>query len=517
MTITTAVQLPTVHSFVGQDVTTALAERVGRRGEHPFFVWEPGPEGVAASWSYADFATDVDRTAAGLVERGVRAGDAVMLLLDNSPAFAICWFACARLGVVAVDTNVGYKPDELAHALEVTRPVGVITDANLAARCRPLLDSEWLVTVDQRTGTCPALFGDPARLPAHSADPSAPMCIQFTSGTTARPKAAVYTHANILWGARISSAHTQITESDTFFVFMPMFHTAALLWHFMATFWAGGTVVVAPKYSASRFWEISLAHRCTQTMPLGITFATLSSQPVPDHQYRIWQFAVEFPPLEEQYRVRMVGAWGMTEVLTNVLVGTVAQPADPGAIGRLSPEYLVRITDDQGQDVPTGVDGELRVHGVRGLSLFAEYLGDPGATADAFDEAGFFRTGDCVRLLPSGCIQYVTRLKDMLKVGGENVASAEIERVCMQVPGITAAAVVGRRDAFLDEVPVAFVVAPGGAADDVIAEVLDACTAQLASFKVPRSVHILDELPESLIGKIAKAELRTLAEQLAQS
>ncbi|MCB0976173.1 MAG: acyl--CoA ligase [Acidimicrobiales bacterium] len=155
--------------------------------------------------------------------------------------------------------------------------------------------------------------------------------------------------------------------------------------------------------------------------------------------------------------------------------------------------------------------------GIRGLSLFAEYHGDTRATADAFDDAGYFRTGDCVRLLPSGSIQYVTRLKDMLKVGGENVASAEIERVCGQVPGITAAAVVGRRDAFLDEVPVAFVVAPGQDVDEVASSVLAACTDQLASFKVPRSVHVIDELPESLIGKIAKAELRKLAEHLATS
>jgi crotonobetaine/carnitine-CoA ligase len=250
-------------------------------------------------------------------------------------------------------------------------------------------------------------------------------------------------------------------------------------------------------------------------MLLGIARTTLANQPIPDHSYRLWQFGLEIPPLEERYGVRLLGVWGMTEVVTNVVVGLPHQRADAGSIGWASPEYDLRMVDADGADVPHGELGELLIRGVRGLSLFAEYLNDPNATAKAFDERGYFHTGDGVRQLDSGSIQYVTRLKDMLKVGGENVAAAEIERICMTVSGVTAAAVVSRRDPILDEVPVAFIVAPEADPDTIAESVTAACKRQLADFKVPRSVHLIDELPERLLGKIAKADLRERAEKLA--
>jgi crotonobetaine/carnitine-CoA ligase len=242
----------------------------------------------------------------------------------------------------------------------------------------------------------------------------------------------------------------------------------------------------------------------------------LAGQPIPQHSYRVWQFGLEVPQLEARYGVRLFNCWGMTEVVTNVIVGDHQIPDAPGAIGRASPEYPLRIVREDGSDCEVGETGELRVGGVRGLSLFAEYYAEPEATAEAFDEQGFFRTGDCVRRLPSGAIAFVTRAKDMLKVGGENVAAAEIERVLLGVPGVTAAAVVGRRDRMLDEVPVAFVVAPRAQDRAALAQAAIArCREQLADFKVPRAVHFLDELPESLLGKIAKNALRQEAEKLA--
>lgn len=513
VTITTSVALPDVHPFAGMDVWSAFATRAGRCGDQPFLVWEPGPVADQKRWTYTEFADDVERVAAGLAMRGVGQGDAVMLLLENSPAFLLCWFACARLGAVAVDTNTLYSADELAHALSLTKPVGVVTHAEHQARLDGLLDGRWLVAVDEPGWTCSALLGDPAALPDREPDAGAPLCIQFTSGTTSRPKAVVYTHANALWGARVGATHGDIRADDVFLIYMPLFHTAALMWHLLPTFWAGGTVVVMPKYSASRFWDVSLRNGCTQTMLLGIGMTTLAEQPVPEHQYRIWQFALEHPVVEQRYGVRVLGCWGMTEVVTNVIVGVLDQPDPPLAIGRPSPEYRLRIVDEGGEDVPAGGEGELLVGGVMGLSLFAEYLDDPVATSEAFDD-GWFRTGDCVRQLPGGAIQYVTRLKDMLKVGGENVAAAEIERVCMSVRGVTAAAVVARRDRMLDEVPVAFVVAPGVDPETIAYEVLSTCKANLARFKIPRDVHVIDELPERLLGKIAKADLREQAAKL---
>ena len=144
------------------------------------------------------------------------------------------------------------------------------------------------------------------------------------------------------------------------------------------------------------------------------------------------------------------------------------------------------------------------------MSLFKEYLNNPEATASSFDEHGFFITGDRVTLLANGCLQFSDRDKDMLKVGGENVAASEIERVIATVPGVAEAAIVGLKDPLRDELPVAFVLSDAPPAEHaaLIERVLAACRAKLADFKVPVQVHVVDELPRGTLEKVSKVTLR---------
>jgi crotonobetaine/carnitine-CoA ligase len=204
----------------------------------------------------------------------------------------------------------------------------------------------------------------------------------------------------------------------------------------------------------------------------------------------------------------------MTETITHGTIGSVHLPSASLSMGRPAPEYGIRVSVD-GRPAQPGETGDLSILGVRGLSLFAEYLDNPQATADAFDADGYFRTGDRVTVGADGWLYFADRSKDMLKVGGENVAASEIERVIMTVPGVLEAAVVARKDRMLDEVPVAFVRAPEVPAAQRAAlakAVEDACRAALADFKRPREVRVVDELPRSTLEKIAKAELRKLIE-----
>lgn len=512
MSIETSITLPAVHPFTGMDVASALAQRADRFADTRFLVWESGTAD-ARTWTYGEFAAEVDRVAAGLVERGVQAGDAVMLLLENSPAFLFCWFACARLGAVAIDTNARYVADELAHGLSLTGAVGAITHEHLAPRLADTgVPLGWVVSVDEPDWTVSALHGDPATLPERAPDPGAPLCVQFTSGTTSRPKAVLYTHANCLWGGKVGAEHGRFTHDDVTLVYGPLFHTQALSWLFLATFWVGGTVVLLPKFTASRFWEISRRHGCTVTSLLGILLATAGKERTPDNSYRRWVFGMERPELEAAFGIRLFNGWGMTEVVTECIVNDLDHPADVGAIGRAATEYQVRIAREDGSDCAIGEPGDLLIGGVRGISLFAEYLRDPEATTDSFDERGYFRTGDRIVQLPSGALMFQSRAKDMLKVGGENVAAGEIERVLMGVPGVAAAAVVGRPDPIRDEVAVGFVMVAGGVdAEKVPDAALALCAEKLADFKVPRAVYVVDALPEALLGKIAKATLRAWA------
>ena len=514
MTIRTTIQLPFVHPFTGMDVASALEQRAIAFADRTFMVWEP-PVGERMTWTYSNFLIAVERKAAGMQARGVGAGDPVVLMLDNCPEFLLCWFACARLGAVAVDLNTMYTTDEIRHAIGVTGAVGMITHMRHVELVTALEDAvPWTLIIDEETGTCEELAGDPAQLKHRDADPSAPLCLQFTSGTTSRPKAVLFTHANALWGAKVGAAHGAYTSDDVTLVAAPLFHTAALSWLTLSTFWVGGTVVLMPKYSTSRFWDVSLRNGCTSTMALAVMLQTIGTEVIPGHRYRSMVFSMEMAGIERLFGLRLFPAWGMTEVLTNVIFGDPNWRGEEGAIGRVSDEYRARITRPDGADTAVGEKGELRIGGVRGISLFAEYLRDPAATADAFDDEGFFLTGDLVTLLPSGAIRFDGRSKEMLKVGGENVAASEIERVLGEVAGVTQAAVVGRPDPMLNEVPVAFItVAPGLGHDDVRVEATRQCVEKLAKFKVPREIHVLAELPTVTLGKIAKGQLTALARE----
>jgi carnitine-CoA ligase len=183
------------------------------------------------------------------------------------------------------------------------------------------------------------------------------------------------------------------------------------------------------------------------------------------------------------------------------------------SIGRAASEYAIRVTDDDGAPTQVGGTGNLLIQGVPGLSLFAEYLHNEKATRESFDEHSYFVTGDRVTLLENGFMKFGDRAKDMLKVGGENVAASEIEQVIAVVPGVREAAVVAKKHPMLDEVPVVFIIPHAGVAGappDLHDTVMAACRNALADFKVPREIRFVDEMPRSTLEKVAKAELRKL-------
>jgi crotonobetaine/carnitine-CoA ligase len=185
------------------------------------------------------------------------------------------------------------------------------------------------------------------------------------------------------------------------------------------------------------------------------------------------------------------------------------------SMGRPSPAYEIHVVGEDGEPVGPGQTGDLLVGGRRGVSLFLEYAGDPVATAAAFREDGLFITGDRVRVGEDGWLYFADRSKDMLKVGGENVAASEIERVVASVAGVVECAVVAKRHPMLDEVPVAFVI-PRDPGDVTLSDrVMAACREALAGFKQPHEVRLVAELPRSTLEKIAKAELRAMLKEEA--
>jgi crotonobetaine/carnitine-CoA ligase len=499
--------------------------RAQRSADRIAFVWHPY-HGSPREWTYRELATDAAGLAAGLQRRGIGPGQRVLIHLDNCPEFVIAWYACAAIGAIAVTTNTRSVADEMRYFSQDSQPACAITEprfAEMIAACAPQL--KWQAVLDHNAGnegpvsrdddSFTSLAGDPGDLSPRPPDPMAPMSVQYTSGTTSRPKGVVWTHANALWAARVNAVHEDLHPSDCHLTYLPLFHVNALGYQMLASMWVGSRFVLVPKWSTSRFWDVSMQHGCTWVSLMGLSARALASGATGEipagHSYRLFGSGVCDTPIDDAFGVKTIGWWGMTETISHGIVGNPYTPDHPMSMGRAAPEYKIAVVRDDGvTPVEPEETGHLLVKGTPGLSLFAEYLNQPIATADSFDDRGWFRTGDKVTVHADGYLTFADRAKDMLKVGAENVAASEIERVIMETGLVAEVAVVGRPDDKLDEVPVAFVI-PLDRRESLAQDVEAACAQRLADFKVPHAVYDVRDLPRSTLNKVNKTELRKVA------
>ncbi len=254
-----------VGPFAGLDVPWLLRMRAEVRRDHPFLIWAPF-EAPARKWTYGEFHERVGALAAGLARRGIRPGEYVLIHLDNCIEAMLAWFACVELGAIAVTTNTRSAAAEMEYFAGHCGAVAAITQPAyaelIAANCREL---RWIAVISHNAGAAPAqaasrgdsfeaLFADSADRPRRATDPLAPCSVQYTSGTTSRPKAVLWTHANALWGAKVNAAHEDLHAGDVHQTYLPLFHTNALAYSMLATLWVGASCVIQPRFSASRFW-----------------------------------------------------------------------------------------------------------------------------------------------------------------------------------------------------------------------------------------------------------------------
>ena len=494
---------------LGRDVSWLVERWAVSTPHRPFLTWVPF-EGPTSTWTRSSFARDVGSLEAAFRARGLRAGDAIALVLPNHPDFLLAWTAAASMGAVAVCLNPRSSLDELAYVAGHAGVRAAVSSYDRAEDVAKAMPDVSFVAVSDGSGEdsmAALLRTEPVPRAGLVASPS-PASVQYTSGTTARPKGVVWTQANCLWAGQVGAAHQGLGTDDVNLVHLPLFHTNALSYSFLASLWSGGRVVLQPRFSASRFWDVAVRHGATWTSVVSFCLRALAGHDVPaGHSFRGWGNSACLDPSPATGGVPVVGWFGMTETVSHPIVGGLLHPDRAGTMGRPAPEYSVSVVDASGRQVAPGEVGDLRVRGTRGLSLFKEYLHDADATARSFTEDGWFVTGDRVRLDEDGALTFVERDKDVLKVGGENIGVPEIERALLAVPGVREAVVVGRPDTMLGEVPVAFVTASA----EVTVEALDrSCAELLTDYKRPREVRIVEELPRSTLDKVAKARLREL-------
>jgi crotonobetaine/carnitine-CoA ligase len=498
-----------VSPFSGRNVRWLLEDRVEANPHGEFLVWVPLDGSAVQRWSYSSFVQQVDKVAAGLRERGIERNQFVCVDMTNRPEFLFAWFAIQSLGAVMVATNTRSSQDELVFYLAKASVRMVLTEsAREDAVRRAAGPGVAVVALDREMPT----WLPPTSLVYPRVDSMDPAGVQFTSGTTSRPKGVVWTHANYLWGAKVSAAHEGLTAADRHLTYLPLFHTNAQIYSVMATLWAGGSVILMPKFSASRFWPTALSFDATWCSMINFSLRALLERPIPsDHNFRAWGVPVQSGLWEDVFGIPMIAWWGMTETVTHGVVSEIPGHRRPRMVGRAAPEYELRLqAGSSAVDDDDSATGVLEIRGRRGISMAYGYLDDESSDEQAWDADGWFNTGDRMRLHTDGWIEFVGRDKDMLKVGGENVAAAEIEHVIAAIDGVKEVAVVAAPDSIRGEVPVAFVIAddtslPGEA---IITAVLEECERKLADFKVPRQVRLVTDLPRATLEKVAKAKLR---------
>jgi long-chain acyl-CoA synthetase len=495
-----------------RSIPELLKQRVAAAPEKPFLF----SEADTRQFTYKEFEAAVMRTARMLVSNGVTKGDIVSLLLPNSVEYVIAYFACWQIGALAGPINSLLKSEEISYVI-----------SNSEARAL-LVNSEFLPVVEAIRGELPSLqaiisFDNEARA-THTEltgpDPIADLSeeheaiIIYTSGTTGKPKGCLLTHGNVIANARQISSWLGFIETDRLLTVMPLFHMNAVSVTTMSALYAGGSTVVSPKFSASRFWQIISDYQITSfgsvatmlsmllsTYPDGVPagfktdqlrFAMCGSAPVPAEVLRRF---------EETFNCLVIEGYGLSESTCRSTFNPPDQRRRPGSCG-VPIGNEMRVVDEEDREVPHGELGEIVMFGE---NILKGYYKNEAANATAFRN-GWFHTGDIGYRDADGFYYIVDRKSDMIIRGGENIYPREIDEVLYQHPDVAAAAAVGVPDELYgEEVAAVIVLKPGATISQQ--DVIDYCKARLADFKCPKTVHFVEDIPKGPTGKLLKREL----------
>ena len=515
------------HSF--DNVGQLLGARVREYPEKDFLF----SESSARVFSYSEFDSAVSHAAALLISSGARKGERVSLLLTNSVEYLIFYFACFKIGSWAGPVNALLKPQEIEFMIVNSESSTVVTQPDLYAKITRTPGLQSVIVIDgeqplekaeKAISEITVRYGLPAaeqladfRTPAVDQEITidSEAVIIYTSGTTGKPKGVLLTHGNLLANAEQISGWLQLTPADRSLLIMPLFHVNALMTTCLAALWAGASVVLAPRFSASRHWETISTYEVSyfgsvatmlsllnQTYPEGVPagldtsslrFALCGSAPVPVEVMKRFESLFACPVIE---------GYGLSESTCRSTFNPTDERRRVGSVG-LPIGNEVKVFDDDDREVGPGEVGEIVL---RGPNIMKGYYNNEAATREAF-RSGWFHTGDLGYKDADGFFYIVDRKSDMIIRGGENIYPREIDEVLYQHPKVKDAATVGVEDALFGEEVKSFVVLVEGQ-QATEQELLDFCRERIADFKCPKAIEFLDDIPKGPTGKLLKRELQ---------
>lgn len=470
-------------------------------------------ESDGRKWSYSEFDRAVNRAANMLVSRGIAKGDVVSLLMPNSAEYIIAYFACFKLGALAGPVNSLLKSEEIEYVVGNSESKLLLTN------------SEFLTVLENGKFPEIVFFDDEAAVTNEFSDelddidliPEDDAIIIYTSGTTGKPKGCLLTHSNLIANARQITEWMGFNADDRLLTIMPLFHMNAVSVTTMTALYAGGSSVVSPKFSASRFWQIisdygitsfgsvatmlsMLLQKYPEGVPAGLKterlrFAMCGSAPVP---------AEVMKRFEETFKCLVIEGYGLSESTCRSTFNPPNTERRPGSCGKPIGNEMA-VFDEEDNPVP---DGELGEIVLRGENICKAYYKNDAATEKAFRN-GWFHTGDIGYRDADGFFYIADRKSDMIIRGGENIYPREIDELLYTHPAVAAAAVIGVPDELYGEEVAAFVVLKDNV--NVSEEgLIGFCREHLADFKCPKKIHFVADIPKGPTGKLLKRELAAM-------
>ncbi|MEU6399208.1 AMP-binding protein [Streptomyces cinnamoneus] len=493
-------------------------------------------------WTYAELAADVDALALGLLDLGIVKGDRVGIWAPNRAEWTLVQYATAKIGAVLVTVNPAYRSHELEYVL---RQSGI----RLLAAADRFKTSDYAAMIEEVRPRCPdlefvALLGGPlwdsllergrrgapadlARAQA-ALSPDDAVNIQYTSGTTGFPKGATLSHHNILNNGFFVGELCHYTEQDRVCIPVPFYHCFGMVMGNLACTSHGAAMVIpAPVFDPVATLAAVESERCTSLYGVPTMFIAELAEPGFDSYdlsgLRTGIMAGSPCPVEVMREV--IERMGMTEVsicygMTETSPVSTQTRADDSVerrvstVGRVGPHLEVKVVDPRtGRTVPRGEPGELCT---RGYSVMLGYWEEPERTAEAVDAARWMHTGDLAVMDDDGYLSITGRIKDMVIRGGENLYPREIEEFLHTHPDVLDVQVIGVPDPKYGEELMAWVRMREGAEPLTADAVRAYCAGRLAHFKIPRYVHVVEEFPMTVTGKVRKVEMRQEALRLLE-
>ncbi len=524
-----------------------LQATVQRFADRPAVVFRE--QGVR--WSWQEFQAEVDALAAGFIALGLRVGDRVGIWSPNRAEWLVTQFATARAGLVLVNINPAYRVAELEYALNLSGCRAIVTAEQLKsskylemlqrlapelARCAPgalqsarlpslemvirlgdehtpgMLNYTGVLAQGRASVDAPALDALGAGLSCHDA-----INIQFTSGTTGNPKGATLTHHNVVNNARFIAQAMDFTENDSLCIPVPLYHCFGMVLAVLACVSTGATMVFpGESFEPVATLQAVSEERCTALHGVPTMFIAELDHPrfaeFDLSRLRTGIMAGSPCPIETMKRViaemhlsEITIAYGMTETSPVSFQSSTTDPLERrvSTVGRIQPMLEAKVVDADGNVVPVGEKGELLV---RGYSVMQGYWGDEARTREAVQD-GWMHTGDLATIDAEGYCNIVGRAKDMLIRGGENVYPREIEEFLFRHPKVQSVQVFGVPDAKYGEEICAWIVPkPGQTCTED--EIRDFCRDQIAHYKVPRYIRLVQDMPMTITGKVQKFVMR---------